>query len=225
MSFINQSIRCSKHYSVVIVILLCFQVNIFAQKPTLPIPMELLVGDKKLYSQMVLKKPFSSQSKFDIFGLATYSADYRNDMNENRITIITQISYNFKQGFGVMAGTDINSFSGFSPIIGPQHNFANQKWLAITIASFFINESNDFKIFGLYEYKPKINEQWGIYSRLQFIYNHSLKEGRHNVSYIYLRAGLKRESFIFGLGANIDWSGPNKKSFENLGGFLRWEFK
>lgn len=215
----------SRLYSLILAFMFGFQLNSLAQKSAAPIPIEILGGHKELYYQMVIKRPFTPQSKFDIFGLATYSANYENDITENRVIIITQISYNIGKGFGVMAGTDINSFSGFSPIVGPQHNFSNKKILAVTVASFFLNESSDFKLFGLYEYKPQINEQWGFYSRFQFIYNHSLKEKNHNVSYIYLRAGLKRKAFIFGLGANVDWSGPNKDFSENYGGFVRWEFQ
>lgn len=202
-----------------------FQIKTYSQKPNIPIPIEIFGGNKELYYQMVIKRPFAPQSKFNIFGLATYSANYENDVSENRAIIINQISYDLGEGFGIMSGLDYNSFSGLAPIVGPQHNFASKKILAVTVASFFINESNDFKLFGLYEFKPQINEQWGFYSRLQFIYNHSLKENNHNVSYIYLRAGLKRKSFIFGLAANVDWSGLYKDFFENYGGFVRWEFQ
>lgn len=202
-----------------------FQMKTYCQKANIPIPIEIFAGNKELYYQMVIKRPFTPQSKFNIFGLATYSANYENMVSENRAIIINQISYDLGKGFGFMSGFDYNSFSGLAPVLGPQHNFSSKKILAVTVASFFINESNDFKLFGLYEYKPQINEQLGFYSRLQFIYNHSLKENNHNVSYIYLRAGLKRKSFIFGLAANVDWSGPNKNFFENYGGFVRWEFQ
>ena len=202
-----------------------FQITTYAQKPSAPIPIEFFAGSNGLYYQMVLKRSFTPQSKFNVFGLATYSANYENKVSENRAIIINQISYDLWKGFGIMSGIDYNSFSGFAPIVGPQHNFADKKILAVTVASFFLNKSNDLKLFGLYEYKPQINEQLGIYSRVQFIYNHSLKKQNHNVSYIYLRAGLKRNSFIFGLAANVDWSGPNKKFSENYGGFVRWEFQ
>lgn len=208
-----------------ICIAICSQAKIYAQKANIPIPIEIFGGNRELYYQMVIKRPFAPQGKFNIFGLATYTANYKNDVSENRAIIINQISYDLGKGFGFMSGLDYNSFSGLVPIVGPQHNFANKKILAVTVASFFVNESNDFKLFGLYEYRPQINEQLGFYSRLQFIYNHSLKENKHNVSYVYLRAGLKRKSFIFGLAANVDWSGPNKEFFENYGGFVRWEFQ
>lgn len=194
------------------------------QKPQLPLPVEMFAGHRNMYYQMVVKKSFAAESKFNFFGLASYTANYGNVVADNRLVTITQLGYNVKKGFGAMAGVDMNSVTGFSPIIGPQHNFANKKILAITVVSFFLNGDNDIKMFGLYEYKPPINEKWAFYSRFQFIYNHGMKENNHNVSYVYLRAGLKRKSFIFGAGANIDWSGPNKDFQQNYGGFVRWDF-
>lgn len=196
-----------------------------AQAPKPPIPIEMLAGSENLYYQVVVKRPFDARRQFNFFGLATYTATYNNEIADNRMITITQLSYHIGKGLGVMAGTDMNSFSGFSPIIGPQHNFANRQILAVTVASFFLNEGSDFKLFGLYEYKPQINEKWSTYTRLQFIYNHGMKEGKHNKSYIYLRAGVKRKSLILGIGANVDWSGPNKSFQENYGGFVRWEFR
>lgn len=210
---------------VVVLVTISIQINLLAQKPTPPIPIELLAGHESLYFQMVVKKPFTQTSKFVFFGLANYIANYEDRIEDNRVIIINQISHTIGKGFGIMAGAEINSFAGFSPIIGPQHNFASKKILAVTVASFFLNKENDFKIFGLYEFKPPINENWSFYSRLQFNYNRSLKEESHNKSYIYLRAGVKRKSLIFGLGTNVDWSGPNKNFQDNYGGFIRWELK
>lgn len=202
-----------------------WQFQIHAQAPVPPVPAEVLVGHQNLYYQLVVKKPFVQGSRFNFFGLATYTANYEANISDNRMITIGQASYTVGKGFGVMVGMDMNSFSGFSPIVGPQHNFASKQILAVTVASFFLNEENDFKIFGLYEYKPPVNDLWALYTRLQFIYNFSLKEHTHNKSYIYLRGGLKRKALIFGLGANWDWSGPDRFFQENYGAFVRWEFK
>lgn len=196
-----------------------------AQHHDPPIPAEVLFGNNQLYYQTNVKKLFSPDSRFGFFSLATYTADYKNDLSENRLLIEGQVSYTIKGGFGVMAGTDINSVTGFSPIIGPQHTYASRQVLAVTIASYFLNEKNDFKIFGLYEYKPPIGNKWTLYNRLQFIYNHSLKHDFHNRSYLFLRTGLKKDAFVFGLGANLDQFGPQKEFADNYGIFIRWEFK
>ncbi|MDX1943735.1 MAG: hypothetical protein SFU99_24420 [Saprospiraceae bacterium] len=201
------------------------QFNLLAQAPDPPLPIEALLGNKQLYFQMVVKKKFAPESRFGFFTVSTYTASYDNERAENSLTIPVQINYAIGKGFGVMAGTDINSEAGFAPIVGPQHNFASQKFLAVTVVSFFLNEDQDVKLFGLYEYKPPINEKWSLYSRVQFIYNHSLKDGNHNRSYLYLRGGLKRNALILGLGANLDQFGPQKRFKDNYGVFARWEFR
>lgn len=208
-----------------LVFLLMIVGPVMAQKPEPPIPIEAFFGNEALYFQLVVKKKFSPESKLNFFTVATYTADYENNMEENSIVMPVQISYDLWKGFGVMAGTDINSISGFSAIIGPQFNYASKEWLIVNVASVFLNEDNDFKLFGLYEYKPSFNENWGLYTRLQFVYNQSWKLGTNNQRYLYLRAGLKRKQFIFGLAANLEQSGPFKERGENYGVFVRWEFK
>lgn len=199
-------------------------ITLSAQRPQPPVPAEILLGNENIYFQLAFKKKFSPASKFNFFSLATYTADYGNDPGENRLIILAQGSYTIGKGFGVMAGTDMNSVVGFSPVVGPQHHFASRQFLAVTILSYFLNEGNDLKLFGLYEYKPPINDNWSIYTRVQFIYNHSLAEGEHNRSYLYLRAGVKRNALIVGVGAQLDQFGPSKVFKDNYGVFVRWEF-
>jgi hypothetical protein len=195
-----------------------------AQAPEIPIPVEMFYGHDGLYYQVTVKRQFSPESRFGYFGLATYTADYQNDIAENRMITIAQFDYEIGKGFGVMAGTDVNNVSGYSPIIGPRFSYASKKWLIVNSVSYFLNEEKDIKLFGLYEFLPAINENWTFYSRLQYIYSRSLGEDTHNKSYIYLRAGLQKDRLIFGMGANVDWSGPNKVFGESYGPFVRWEF-
>ncbi len=216
---------CVKTPCILLLILFGFQCKLYAQAPEPPFPVEMLFGHHRLYFQMVAKKKFSPDSRFGFFSVATYSASYKNDTKENSIIMPVQFSYSIGRGFGIMAGTDINAAVGFSPIVGPQHNFASQRVLAVTVVSFFLNEDHDVKIFGLYEYKPPLGEHWSLYSRLQFIYNHNWQEGFHNRSYLYLRGGVKKGPLIFGIGANLDQFGPEKIFEDNYGLFVRWEFK
>jgi len=195
-----------------------------SQEPIPPIPAEVFFGNEYIYYQIVTKRAFSQGSNFEYFALATFSADYRNGLKANSMVTIGQISYELGRGFGLMGGADVNSFSGFSPIIGPQHTYASKEWLAVTVVSYFLNGESDLKLFGIYEYKPAINDKWTLYNRVQFIVNQSLSYNSHNKSYLYLRTGLKRNSVIIGIAANFDWSGPSKVYRENYGLFTRWEF-
>lgn len=186
---------------------------------------EAFFGHEALFFQLVVKKPFTPESNFSFFTVASFTADYDNNLSENTIVIPVQLSYSLGRGFGIMGGTDINSNTGFSAIIGPQFNYASKEFLAITVASIFLNEDNDFKLFGLYEYKPAFTDNLGLYTRVQFVVNHSWRLGTNNQRYLYLRVGLKNKQLIFGMAANLEQSGPLLVKSENYGLFVRWEFK
>lgn len=213
--------------SVILILSLCSVSKTWAQEPVTspPIPIETMFGNNQLYFQLVVKRKFTPNSKFSYFTVATFNTDYSNNDRIGNILMPVQISRSIgKKGFGIMAGGEMNSAIGFYPIIGPQFNYSSRKLLAVTVASFYINSGNDLKIFGLYEFKPSLSQNWNLYSRLQFIYNFSMETGDHNRSYVYLRAGLKRKQLAFGIGANLDQIGPAKIYRENFGPFLRWDF-
>lgn len=87
---------------------------------------------------------FTSTSRVNFFTVATFTADYGNNLEGNGIVLPVQLSYDIGKGFGVMAGTDIASVSGFSAIVGPQFNYTSKDWLNVNVASIFLNEDIDF---------------------------------------------------------------------------------
>lgn len=197
--------------------------NLRSQAPAPPIPVEILPGHDNLYFQMVLKKSFAPESRLGFFTVTTFSAGW-DDFHDVDITIPIQLYYEIGKGFAPVAGVSVNTVAGFSPYAGFQHNYASRKFLAVTVASVSLDADADFKIFGLYEYRPPFGDSWSFYSRLQFIYDTSLSEGTHNRSFLYLRAGVKHTALSFGLGANLDRYGPFKTFEPNYGPFFQWAF-
>ncbi len=61
--------------------------DVQAQKPEPPIPIEAFFGNEALYFQLVVKKKFAPTSKLNFFTVATYTADYENNQEENSIVI------------------------------------------------------------------------------------------------------------------------------------------
>lgn len=202
----------------------CF--SALAQSPNPPTPVELMFGHERLDFQMVFKRKFAPESKFDILTIAVFSENYNQDVRlGNSIVIPFQVNYALgKKGFALGAGGEANSVAGFSKLLGASHTFANKKYLAITVLNYLWNKGQDVKLFGLYEFKPPLNETWSLYNRVQFVYNYNLSEDHHNRSFLYLRAGLKKGPLGFGLGANWDQYGPNRILKNNFGVFTRWEF-
>ncbi|GMQ23657.1 hypothetical protein Aoki45_03390 [Algoriphagus sp. oki45] len=191
-----------------------------------PIPLELMFGHEQLNFQLIVKKKFTPTSKFDLLVISVFSENWdKENPIGNSVVIPFQVNYSIgKKGFAVAAGGEGNSVVGFSPLVGVEHSFANRKWLAITVLNYLINEQRDLKLFGLYEFKPPINDTWSLYSRVQFVYNLGLAENQHNRSFLYLRLGLKKGPLGFGLGANWDQYGPEKVTKDNFGLYTRWEF-
>lgn len=218
------------HFNGVFLLLLTFFLmvpkwRLHAQAPnSIPIPVEVFFGHDRMGFQMVVKKQFTPESRFGFFSVATFAASYDNDFSDHELTIPAQLNYTLGKGFGIMMGMTLSSKAGLSPVTGLQHSFANRKILAVSTASIGLNKDHNLQLFGLYEFKPPINEQWSVYTKLQLLYILGLESGTHERSYLNLRAGFKYNAFAFGLGSNLDQYGPMKVYRDNYGVFLHWEF-
>jgi hypothetical protein len=197
-----------------------------AQAPIPPLPMEMMFGQDRMDYQLVMKRNFTATSKFSVLAIAVFSENYgKGKKLGDSVVIPFQVNYALgKSGFSLAAGGEANSVAGFGTTIGLTHSKATKEILAISVLSYQLSSAQNVKFFGLYEYKPALNEKWSIYSRLQLTYNQGMAEGAHNRSFLYLRAGLKKGPLGFGLGANFDAYGPSKVARENYGVFTRWEF-
>lgn len=193
--------------------------------PKVPTPIELMTGNNRMFFQMVVKKKFSSGSKFGFLSASSFSASYDNNLEELDIAIPVLFNYTVSKGFALVGGTTINNSVGFTPLAGLQHSFANRKWVAVTIASALLDSKNNIELFGIYEYKPAISPGLNLYTRMQFLYIHSTKTNFHARSFVQLRAGLKKNDLNFGIGANLDQYGPEKIFKPNYGIFVGWTFQ
>jgi hypothetical protein len=198
----------------------------FAQEipPKVPTPVEFMAGNNRMFFQMVVKKQFTPESKFGFLSVSTFSASYDNEKEELDMAIPLLINYKVYKGFGLVGGTTLNNSVGFSPLVGAQHSFSNKEWVAVTIASIFLHSKRNVEFFGIYEYKPSLSPKTNLYTRAQFLYIHSTQENLHARSFLQLRAGLKKNSLNFGLGANLDQYGPQKTFKPNYGIFVGWAF-
>ncbi len=113
--------------------------------------------------------------------------------------------------------------NGFRPTAGLQYVIANRKLLALVLPRIDLTQTYNFELFGLVEYKPKFTKSWGLYSRVQGLYDQNTKQDFHDRSYIWLRLGASYKNFQFGLGSNFDFYGKNKTNENSFGGFLRIE--
>ena len=186
-----------------------------------PIPIEAFATNKGLLMQMTVAKKFQPESKLGIFVLTEYYADYDNEQPKHKYLIQTFLTYDLGKGFSAIGGGAINQASGFRPTVGIQYIYAKNDFFALIIPRVDLTETYNLEAFGFVEYKPKLNEKWGLYNRIQAVYNHNPKDNLHDISYIRLRAGLSYENFQFGLGANFAQYGPLKINENSYGIFAR----
>jgi hypothetical protein len=189
-----------------------------------PMPVEVMVGDRGLNFQMSTSKQFSSESKFGFFNVTSFFADYKNAVSKNEIFSQSLLTLKVWKKLSAVSGFSINHFTGFKPTAGLQFVHADRKFLVVIQPQMGLTETHHFENFSLIEFKPKINEKWGIYTRLQGVIDYTPSLKTHNRSYVYLRAGASYKNYQFGLGSNFDFYGPAKHNQNNFGVFARSEF-
>jgi hypothetical protein len=192
-------------------------------KSTPPIPVELFATNKALNFQMIISRQVPESRKLGFFGLNYVKADYKNDRSANEFVMQAFLTYNIYRGFSINSGMTMNHFYGFRPSAGLQYIFANPKLLIVIIPRFDLTETRNFEALGLVEFKPKWNRNWGLYSRLQGLYNYDVRSDFHSRSYIYARLGVSYKKYSSGIGANMDWYGPSELNKNTFGFYIRTE--
>ena len=188
-----------------------------------PIPIEVFAGNKGVVFQMIVSKHFSPKSRFGFFNVTNFVGDYETTNQKNQYLSQSLITADIWRGFSVNAGVTMNYITGFRPTAGLQYVFANREFLAVLLPRFDLTQTYNFETFGLVEHKPKLNNNWGLYTRVQGLYNHNTKLDFHDRSYVWLRVGASYKNFQFGLGGNFDVYGPMKIKENSFGVFLRTE--
>lgn len=188
-----------------------------------PIPVEVFAGNKGLVFQMIVSKHFSPKSRFGFFNVTNFVGDYETTNQKNQYLSQSLITADIWKGFSVNAGVTMNYMTGFRPTAGLQYVFANREFLAVVLPRFDLTQTYNFETFGLVEYKPKFKNDWGLYTRVQGLYNYNTKNEFHDRSYVWLRVGASYKNYQFGLGANFDVYGPMKVNENSFGVFVRTE--
>ncbi len=190
-----------------------------------PIPIEVFFGNDRFVSQITINKKFTSSTKFGVLVSSYFAADYENDLRKNESMNILLLSYDIYKGLGVTSGAALNSKWGFRPFSGGLYSYADKTFFTLISSGFYLTESNNFESKVVLQYKPKLNDVWSLYSRVEFLFNQDMDTKKHERSALYGRLGLNYKAFNFGFATNYDWYGPVKFSRENYGVFISYAFK
>ena len=194
-------------------------VKIIKQKS--PIPAEILVGNNRLYYQMIINRNISENNKLGFLNISSYTADNKNDITKNEYFSSTIIYYNIYKGISVNTGGTFNSSEGIKPYLGLQYMYSNKTISLLYFPSYYFIGYHKITNLAMIEFKPKLNKKLSIYSRLQMTYSQNIEKNLHVRSYLYGRLGLTYNKFTLGAGLNFDWYGEKKSLKENYGAFFK----
>lgn len=192
-------------------------------KPNPPVGVEFFSSTNHLAFQMMASKYFSPKSRFGFFNVTHFVGDYKTTNQKNSYLSQSFITADIWKGLSLNAGVTMNYMTGFRPSAGLQYVYGSKKLVAVFLPRFDLTHTYNFETFGLVEYKPKFKNDWGLYTRIQGLYNHNTKLDTHNRSYVWLRLGASYKNFQFGLGSNFDFYGPLKTNENNVVIFVRTE--
>ncbi|SDG25724.1 hypothetical protein [Epilithonimonas hungarica] len=183
-----------------------------------PINMEVMAGSRGVYYQVMVNKKFRSIPKLGFFSVTNGNAPWEKEMTPDIMTQ-SHLTYTLFKGLDITGGLQYTPVYGFRPVAGLIYSYATPELLIVANPKIDLASDWASENMALVEYRPRINENWSWYGRVQGLYGFVPRSGDHNRSYIYLRAGVGYKEFSFGVGSNFEWYGPMKHNENSVGLF------
>ncbi|ASK32828.1 hypothetical protein CEY12_19155 [Chryseobacterium sp. T16E-39] len=184
-----------------------------------PVVFEILTGNVGIASQLNISKNFKDIPGLSFFSVSNISSKW-NEKNAKDAMSQFNLAYEFVKGFRVFGGIHYTPSTGLRPSVMMLYSYVGDEITVVIGPRIDLADNSNLEGFGMVEYKPKLNDHWKVYSRLQGLYAQSLKGGIHARSYLMVRAGMSYKDYSFGLGANFDAYGPERMIKNNVGVFV-----
>ena len=189
--------------------------------PTPPIPVELMLGNKRANLLMIMNRPIDKNRKFTFFNVTVGAADYQNSLAETDMVINNAVLYKLGGHFNASMGLQWNYKVGLVPSIGIQYSKAGPDYLIVIFPSYNLLPNPGLETVAITEIKPKLSEKTRLYTRMQGLFVRDIKNGIHARSGFSMRAGVSVGKCSFGIGTNLDYYGPVKIEKINTGVFTQ----
>lgn len=186
---------------------------------SVPINAEIFGTNRGLAFQMIMDKKFQTIPKLGIFSVTSLVGEW-NDNKINDYMTQSSLTYEVIKGLRFTGGFHVTPVKAMRPIAGILYTVATPTFLFVATSRIDFSKDTNLEGLVLFEYKPKINDQWNFYSKIQALYEYSTVIDLQTRSYFIARAGLSYKEFSFGLGSNIDYYGPEKHKENSFGGFI-----
>ncbi|MDQ6482128.1 hypothetical protein [Dyadobacter sp. LHD-138] len=205
--------------TLLVVVIVLFSLRAQAQSQDY---IDMLGGHKGFTSEFFFLKPIDKANRWSVISrselhLIAYKRDHPEFVNYNTV------SYNFKNHFGITAGTYASSVYPFSARLGVQYMKETEALLIYANLSSAVTKDPDGHMLVILGYLPEINEKWRLVFRSELRTAISYKHG-HAFSTQQVKAGLQyNEKLGFGLGVEAGQHGKSEhleKEF-NIGPFVR----
>lgn len=184
-----------------------------------PVNFEIMPATEGIVGQLMINKKFKSLPRFGFFSVNNVISDW-DRQKPNDFMHQAALTFELIDGLDMVSGYHYTDATGFRGSAALMYTIKKKDWLTVLAPRIDLSNDANYEIFGFVEYTPKISPIFDLYTRLQGLYVMSVKESKQQRSYIWLRAGLTYKEFSFGLGANIDFFGPEKTNINNFGIFL-----
>jgi hypothetical protein len=187
------------------------------------IPVEVLVGNEAINTQIILNKKFSKNSKAGFFGIVNFNMPHdKNDPIFRYHIILANVYYGLTKNIRVFGGgfsnkIDYGASAGIQAVFPSKNSFL----MIHNRHSLVKNYASEFMI--IYEYRPKISDKLNLYTRAQLMGETDFKEFKRGFQ--MLRLGIGNEKIQYGLGVTFDQFGNLPIKYENYGLFIRTELK
>ncbi|MBE9586231.1 hypothetical protein IM792_17385 [Mucilaginibacter sp. JRF] len=192
----------------------------FAQQGDIPV--EVFAGHRAFTHQMYLTKYLDSASRFGYFGYLRYEAPY-SDRKKSSFTGQSIFFYDVAKGVSVGGGGYITN-DGFMPQLAIAYSYNAGDISFTAFGSYEPVKSPNSELFVLVSYSPPLNKSgsWRLFTQLIGSYNFSYdRDFRYNFANQYLRLGLSRKAWQFGLAADLVQVSGTGSLPTNGGLFLR----
>ncbi len=197
----------------------------YSNEKSAPIPIELFIGNRAFAFQLIVSKQFSPRSRLGFFNVTSYTGNYKEVNQASDFLSQSFLTAEVWRGISVAAGLSAIGSSGspmtVRPTIGLQYLLANHNFVIVVLPRFDLIATYNFETFAVLEFKPMLSKNWGIYTRLQGLFNYNTKLGFQEISSVYMRLGVSYKNVQFGLGTNQDYYGPENRNVSNMGLFIK----
>ena len=200
-----------------------FFISAYSQTFNPPIPVEWVIGNNRTSFQVGPNRNIYKQINFSNITSAT--ADYKNTPTETELVMNNTVAYQFHKNLNIGAGLQYHYKRGLVPNISMTYTFISPAFIILISPAFQLlpNGEKNLEFISFAEFKPKLTEKIRLYTKAQYMYNHSFTFDAHDRSFAYFRLGLKINIISFGGACNLDYYGKDKFFKENYGGFIKFD--